>query len=186
MLQKLFTHYEKEKFPIKIISLVREPISRNLSAFFENFTRDVGVDYGASDYSAQELQAIFLEKYNHDIPLVWFDKNFKTAFNIDVFEYQFPETNYLLVQKEQVSLLLMKHDLLDETKEEIIQEFIGLPNFILKNANVSEKKEYAEGYSEVKQLKLPKDYVDRMLSSKYAQHFYKNDIQKLKEKFSKA
>lgn len=184
-LQQLYEHYQAKKFPIKIISLVREPISRNLSAFFENFKRDVGVAYQDSDYTAQELQAIFLKNYNHDIPLIWFDTNFKTAFNIDVFEYDFPPENYIIVEKDNVSLLLMKHDIPDQTKEGIVQDFIGLPNFKLTNANVSEKKDYAAGYSEVKKLKLPKDYVDRMLSSKYAQHFYKNDIQKIKEKFSK-
>ncbi len=181
---QLYSHYQNKNFPIKIISLVREPIGRNLSAFFENFKRDTGVAYKDSNYAAEELQHIFLQNYKHDIPLIWFDNNFKTEFNIDVFAYDFPGSNYLEIKKDNVSLLLMKHDVPDHIKEEIIRTFIDVPSFKLKNANISEQKEYAQSYNEVKKLKLPKEYVDRMLASKYTQHFYRNDIQKLKEKFS--
>ena len=39
----LYGEYKKDKIPIKIISLVREPISRNISAFFQGFEKHVGL-----------------------------------------------------------------------------------------------------------------------------------------------
>jgi len=69
LLKRFFHEYQNNKFEIKLISLVREPVSRNLSAFFENFKRDVGIDYKDSEYNPTDLLNIFLENYNHDIPL---------------------------------------------------------------------------------------------------------------------
>ena len=58
--------------PLIIISLTRDPISRNVSAFFENFERFTAVPFHKANLSLEELKAIFLTKYKHEQPLrVW-------------------------------------------------------------------------------------------------------------------
>jgi hypothetical protein len=57
--RKLFEIKSKNDVPVKLITLIREPISRNLSAFFENFKRDAGVKFKHNEYSAEEIQDFF-------------------------------------------------------------------------------------------------------------------------------
>ena len=59
---------------IKIISLVREPVGRNISAFFQNFEEYTGIPFSSSALSLDELYQIFLGKYAHEEPLEWFDR----------------------------------------------------------------------------------------------------------------
>lgn len=75
---------------LNIISLTREPIGRNISAFFHNFERDTGVPYADSKFSIEELRSIFLSNYDHEFPLKWFDKTILDNFDIDVFSRPFP------------------------------------------------------------------------------------------------
>jgi len=69
---------------VKIISIVREPIDRNCSAFFQNFKIFTGLDYKNSNFREKELQEIFLSRYSHQVPLQWFDVEMKAVTGIDV------------------------------------------------------------------------------------------------------
>jgi len=175
-IQLLYEHYQNVNQKIKIISLVREPISRNISAFFQNFKRDTGIDFKDHQYTVQEIQTVFLEKYNHDVSLIWFDEYFEKNFGIDVYSEPFPDSGHIVFKKNDVSLLLMRHDLVDATKAKLIKEFIPLTDFELQNENVSAAKIYAETYKAFKKLKLPQSYLDKMAQSKYMNHFYKKEI----------
>ena len=61
----------------KFITLVREPISRNISAFFQNFMRFTGAEYDDADYTIEELVEIFIRDYKHSVPSTWFDVDMK-------------------------------------------------------------------------------------------------------------
>ena len=52
------------KKEVKIISLTREPIGRNISAFFENFEMETGKIYEQSNFTLQELMDIFINFYH--------------------------------------------------------------------------------------------------------------------------
>lgn len=180
----LFEIYQKEKLPIKIITMVREPISRNISAFFENFERDTGTSYEHSNYSIKELRDLFLTNYKHEIPIVWFDENIKNHFGIDIYKSNFPEIGFQVYKKDNVDLLLYKHDIEDSIKERIIEDFIGIKNFKLSNTNIGNKKVYSSTYKKFKKLNLPDYYLDEMLNSKYSNHFYSNDLNGIRNKWN--
>jgi len=173
--EKLYKYYDDNK-PIKIISPIREPIGRNVSAFFHNSFHNPEkkkVAFNLNDTPLGELKNIFLEYYDHEWPLNWFDNNIKKHFHIDVYEYKFPQSGYLELKKKNTELLLLKHDLKNETKEEIIKEFTGLNSFHLKSLNKGSGKKYADKYVQFKkQVRLPDWYLDKMVKSKYFQHFY--------------
>ena len=157
---------------VKIISLIREPIARNISAFFENFTRDTNSKFTNHSFSLKEL---FLKNYNHNIPLIWFDNNIKKKFSIDVFNYPFPDCGFQIIKENNVELLIMKHDIINSVKESIIKEFLLIDKFTIVNKNVGSKKKYAKTYKEFKKLTLPEWYIEKMISSKYMKHFYHNE-----------
>ncbi len=164
----------KTKQPIKIITAVREPIERNVSAFFEVFKYYNGVEARKFDGNQSDLQQQFLEKIPHLFPLEWLDKELKKCLDIDLYLSDFdPVQKYAYYQKNNLKLLLWRVDLDDQEKEEQIISFLGLNKFKLTNTNIGSTKDYAQLYQDFKmQLELPKSYLEQLLESKYCHHFY--------------
>lgn len=172
--------------PLKIISPVREPIGRNISAFFQNFERDTGVPYTEHDFSLEELRDLFLENYPHRMPLKFFNK-IKRHFGIDVYAHSFPEEGHRVMDNgEGVELLVLRHDLEDERKAELIGSFCGISGFRLERANVGEEKIYAGTYRAFREnVRLPSSYLERMKQSAYFRHFYSEEtIREVCEKWA--
>ena len=171
-LHELFYSGKQKQF--KIISLIREPVGRNMSEFFHRFTQYAGVPIKKSTFSLEEIKDKFLENLNHDFPLDWFDDNFKHHFNIDVYKQPFQDKGFEYYHTEDVQVLLMKHDLADSKKEALINDFLKLEDFKIQVRNVGDKKEYSSTYKKFKtEVKLPDWYFDKMYNSKYYKHFYK-------------
>jgi len=173
--RNLHKRYYKEEIPkFKIISLIREPIGRNISEFFHRFKQFGGIESEASDFSIDEILNLFNSKLDHDFPLNWFDKNFKKHFGLDVYQFPFPKNNgYTHYSAEKADVLLMYHNLEDSQKTDLINQFLSIDNFSVEVRNVGEKKSYSGTYSQFKkEAKLSKTYLDKMKNSKYFTHFY--------------
>jgi hypothetical protein len=163
----------KEKQKTHIISLTREPVGRNISAFFQNFERDTGVAYAESNHSIDELRTLFLENYDHDIPLEWFQKNIQGNFHIDVYAEPFPASGFNTYAQANIRLLVMRSELEDSMKVRAVKDFLGLETFQLANANIGSQKVYAPTYRRFKdEVRLPEAYVQKMCGSTYFNHFY--------------
>ena len=96
-IKKLFL--KKPSKPIFLISLVRDPIERNVSAFFQN------KNHLAKNYSyanTQDLIELFYNLYAHETPLIWFDKEFKKTTGVDVYDFPFNK-------KQKHTILIMIH-----------------------------------------------------------------------------
>ena len=172
-IRKVYNWSVDQKRPLKIISFIREPIGRNVSAFFQNFERDTGVAYDDSDFSVDQLKEIFLSNYNHDLPLEWFDKHIRPRFGIDVYAKPFPESGVCRYAAGQIELLVIRLETDEQTKVAAVRDFVGMDDFQLRNYNIGADKDYAPLYKQFRDtVKLPAEYVERMCSSKYFQHFY--------------
>ncbi|MBD3391257.1 MAG: methyltransferase domain-containing protein [Chitinivibrionales bacterium] len=167
-----------ERFEWKIISLVREPVGRNVSALFQNLEKRLGCApdeaFSGGPGRVRELAQRFLNEYNHDIPLSWFDNEMKATFGIDVYAQEFPITRgYTIIAGSRADLLLLRLEDLDRCANNAVEKFLGIRDFSLSRANTGASKNYAGVYRQVKKnLVLPQDYLDRMYGSKYARHFY--------------
>lgn len=168
--KKIVTKKKKAKF----ITLVREPISTNISMFFQVFERYAGVKYGEADFTTQEIIDIFLNRYTYSRPLVWFDMEMKPALGLDIYEYPFPkEKGYLTIKHDNIELLVLKCELDDSIKENAIAEFLNLDGFKLTRSNTAQNKSYAQQYQEFKQnINLSEAFLETMYNSKYTRHFY--------------
>ncbi|WP_371017771.1 putative capsular polysaccharide synthesis family protein [Pseudalkalibacillus sp. JSM 102089] len=176
---KIITRNKK----IKVISIVREPISRNLSAFFEQ------AQYVSSDFlnkSNDEIEQLFWKYANHNAPLVWFDKEINKVFGIDVYQTPLNDSNYSIIKHKNVELLILRLENLAEY-ERVIGEFLDVKEFSLNNANVGSNKEYSAKYNEIKKsIEIPENYLNQMYESKYMQHFYsKSEITHYRKKYNK-
>jgi len=172
----------------KIICLFRDPLERNISAFFDVFELHTGKKSNNYKGGFEFLKTLYYEKLKHDFPINWFEKQFFEATKINVYAYDFnKEKGYKIIKKGNIELLLLNSNIADPLKEELISDFCDLKSFTLKNRNVSSKKEYAANYKDFKnKIKFSKEYLNRLYDSKYAQHFFtekyiKNQIEKWNE-----
>ncbi|MEM7573476.1 MAG: putative capsular polysaccharide synthesis family protein [Bacteroidota bacterium] len=180
----LYRAWQKGPFPLKVISLIREPVGRNISAFFENFERFTRIPFEQNPYTAEELQLIFLTRYAHNIPLLWLESELQHSFGVDVYASPFPREGHLRMQQGPVDFLLMKHQLTDEYKAKLVQDFVPLEQLEWHNRNQGTEKPYAQLYQEFKALPLPDWYLDQMYNSRYARHFYGDEIESLRQQWS--
>jgi len=185
--RKLYEHAIVNGNPLNIISLTREPIGRNISAFFQNFERDTEVPYKKSDFSLLDLKKLLLENYRHHIVLDWFDNNIKAHFGIDVYTVPFPDCGVATYCNNNVRLLVMRSEIDDDAKLAAIREFIELPGLEMIYKNVGSNKEYAETYWLFKEtVQLPSSYVSEMCDSKYFDHFYSKEfVESVRQKWSR-
>ncbi len=170
----LYRRIAEPRRPARVISLVREPIGRNISAFFQGLDGYAGVADAHLHLSTDALVECFLDRYLHDLPLEWFEVELGATLGIDVYAHDFPkDRGWLEIREPPYRLLLMHHDLTDEIKEARIAELIGRPDYRLRRVNEASTKGYAEAYRAFRdRIRVPADHADRMLGSRYAKHFF--------------
>lgn len=140
--KRLYTRIVKEGKRAKFITLVREPIRRNVSAFFQNLNRFIGNDREQLSRDIGELAKIFIQEYNHFVPLTWFDVEMKQTLGIDVYEHPFPKkAGYLSVGRGRFQVLILKAEIEDRIKEKAIREFLGSTKFNLVRTNIGKDKD---------------------------------------------
>src|SRR2546421_11634358 len=160
--------------PARIVSLVREPIARNISSYFETLDVLWQTENAHEKVGLERLMAEFHDRFTHERVLEWFDKEFKPTLGIDVYEYPFPrEAGFLRIDSGPYEVLIMRHDLDDRAKEKLLAYLVGVRSVSLAPKNVGARKAYSETYREfLSRVRLSEDYVDRMLGSRYARHFF--------------
>jgi hypothetical protein len=175
--ERIYKAYVKPKHELRVITLVREPIANNVSMFFQLIDHYIGTTIEQSGHDIESIIQIFLDQYMHTRPLTWFGAEEKTTLGIDVFKYPFPiAQGYNIVSNDNVSMLVLKVELDDQTKSRAIAEFLGLDNFEIVRSNVTSDKSHAKQYAEFKQrIRVPARLLDEMYESKYARFFYSEE-----------
>ena len=154
----------------KIITLVRDPIARNLSSYFEHLDAIWRTPNAHETIPMDKLHRGFAERFPHDEALTWFDDELRAIFGIDVYQHPFPASGH---QRIGDNLLILKTELDDATKAAAVAGFLGLRELTLKNVNVTEAKAKGDAYKRFRSaLRLDPAYVERMLDARYTRHFY--------------
>jgi hypothetical protein len=174
---------------IKIISLMRDPVSRNMAAFFQNldyFIPNAIATYDSGQVDAAQLVQMFFEQYPHEVPFIWWQDELNAVFGIDIFAQPFDrERGYSLYENEHVELLLIKLESLNDCFSNAVHDFFGLENVPLVHENVGDNKEYSHIYKAFKeQIVFSDEYLDKMYASPVTTYFYKEaEIAKLRAKW---
>jgi len=152
------------------ISLVREPIGRNLSAFFQNLHLNEFRD----EAEAQALFRRFLDTYPHLQPLTWFDREFGAQLGIDIFDRPFDrQAGYVHLRGRNT--VIFRIDCPDEVKSRVLSDILGR-RIDVGRENDGSDKDYRERYEAVKSLAVfPRGFTDMMYDSKFARHFWSED-----------
>ncbi len=188
ILEKTWSEFVRKRItrPIKIICAVREPLSRDFSAFFQPCTHNVD-RLRIAGFTEPNLQLTYnwymdailrgnkyIREYlgkcifpNWVEEFDWLDDQLKDKLGIDVFEHEFDkEKGYEIIIKDNIELFLYKSEKINSILDEM-GRFIGIENFSLCDENVSRKKKYGMAYD------LFRDKV--VLSVDYVNHYYANN-----------
>jgi hypothetical protein len=177
---------EKQK-PAKYITLVRDPIARGISEFFEHLDRNTGCEDAHHHLSLIKINEALLQSQKmFQVPLGWFDYHIKSILGVDIYQYPFPkEQGYLRITEGNVDLLILKLETDDAIKERCIAEFLGIDDFKLTRANVGSEKVYSNAYKEFTQsIIIPPEIMEKCYNSKFMRHFYTDEeIEHLKSRW---
>jgi len=168
----------------KIITIVRELSKIKISGFFENIQRlsydHEGLITEQGEINTELTIQLLKNQFNRfdettDYVCTWFDKEINQMLNIDVFSHPFDhEKGYTIIKNDNISLLILKNELLNSTFEEAITSFLNIDFPIkLKNTNISEKKYYSKAFGQVRNdLTLSPEIKKKINATKYMRHFY--------------
>lgn len=178
---------------IKIITLVREPIARNMAAFFETIELAYPNLFNQFEYNRDETIRQIISHYfeidmnEHSVPINWWGNELEEVFEVDVFSEPFPkELGYKIIRNGSVEVLVIKLEKLQECAKDAFHEFLGIPDFSLFNSNLGEKKRSSVVYKEFKKNIIFKEtYLNALLDSPKVRHFYTDlEINEFKKKYA--
>lgn len=179
--KELYRYWEQRNRRLKmpLISLTREPVGRNVSAFFQNFETYTGMPVEAWTRPVEDLLEVFLQEFPHHIPEIWFDRSIKQNFGVDVFSVPFPAEGTCVIPHAWNPLLVIRMEADDEVKTHAVREFLQVPGFSTIRRNQSAGKEYGSLYEAFRKgVKLPGTYVEQQTSTRYFRHFYGDEVRK--------
>lgn len=189
--RRIILYLLKMNSNVKIISLVREPISRNISFYFQEFQiplMDIAKSTNhtvSKNFNIDKLIDDFYLNFNHQHGIKWFDNEFKKSFGVDVFNHEFnSKKGYSIINQNDLDIMIIKLEKIKDLKEQI-KKFVGLKKFKLIKENLASKKWYSEVYKEFKsKIEINEEYIDLLYNSRYMKHFYtKKEIKDFKDDY---
>ncbi|WP_435354593.1 putative capsular polysaccharide synthesis family protein [Emticicia sp. SJ17W-69] len=164
----------KKKRPFKIITLVRNPVERNISAFFEAFEYYVGIPAEKYKGTMHDLEIIYHQKMAHQYPNNWFTSHFYKQTGINIYDFAFSKVEkYQVFKHTNIEVLVLDVALADAEKEKQIEFFCGKKNIRIERKNVRETTSSAELYKKFKEtIIFEKSYLDMLLETPYFNHFF--------------
>jgi len=160
---------------IKIITLVRDPIGRDLSGIFQGPT-EYFPNKDESKITADDIIDL-ITQFDHSYIADWFDGEFKEYLNFDIYSQPFDkEKGYTIYQHEGIDILCIKLERLSEVYPEAVSKLLGTKRNILRNKNEGDSKALSTLYSTVKKrFKIEEPRLREIYNSKFMQTFYTNE-----------
>ncbi len=107
----------------KIISFIRDPVTRQISAMWQNFWN---MERYSDEAEFTEIENYYFEKGNIEKIFNWFEWEVKNVLKIDVLAHPFDqEKGYSIIKQENIEFLIMRTDKLNDL-EQIVGEFLGI------------------------------------------------------------
>lgn len=163
---------DKQK-PVSIVSTVREPISRNISCFFQDF-KTYNFGKNIKDVSVDEAIENFVSNYPHQLAELWFRKEFTDILGIRLDHVNFDrKEKFVRYEKGNLKLLVFRTDLDNDKKDKYLKLFLGNDTITVGVKNANHQKAYHSFYSEfLEKVKLPKELVDEVYAQDYIRTFF--------------
>lgn len=174
--------------PWKVVSLVRDPIARDVSSFVQivhfvhpELTQPTVQEARIARAAAMQfLMYREAESYHSR----WFDMEVRQMFGIDVFDTPFDhEHKRLHVSRGNVDLMVLRLEDLDATLPANLAWFLGVPEENIRSTYASSRhpEKIAPAYDRdiyrriVRQVRVPRSRSKPVYESRFARHFYTAD-----------
>lgn len=161
----------------KIITVVRDPIARDISLLYFFLSAFIYGRIGQStgdEFSLQELiQNIYDENLIHASACSWFDEEFSKTLKVNLFAHPFDkEKGCEVIETPKYSILVLTQEKMNRN-ESAIRDFLEVEEFRLPTANSAVHKWYSDIYEITKdRIRIDPAAIDKAYSSRYARHFY--------------
>ena len=167
-----------------VISLVRDPVARNVSTFFYDKARILAET--GEGYSDVLLQEFLISWDGHDRPLTWFQECFQAETGIDVYAEKFNRKRGWSVYETGSEWIPGKRVLVIRTEDLQPELLAGMAallevQIIESVEGIERRGEDAVRYGEavggvyrefMRRAVMPEAYLERMYGSDYAKHFW--------------
>jgi len=179
----LTNRIKENKKPIKVIIPIREPMARNIAAFWRIMPSKTGLNVTLDklhEYSIEQLQNLFIENYRITYPDEWFHLEPMDVFNFNPFKSEFPHSlGYKIYNLGESKILIIRLENCEEQLHHALYELLGVKNIHMEKANVYHGDTYGDygvqKYKEFKATPFPIDFVKKNYALEYAQHFWTNE-----------
>lgn len=163
---------------------VREPVSRALASLFQQidaYFADpaqatpeavVALLAGGSAPDADALEQL-VDRNRVELHGWWFERELHASFGLDVFATPFDhDAGWCVIEGPRARAIVLRLENLDRLAEPLAA-FLGVESVVLPRANRALDRRGAEAYRAcVERCRFPSHFVDRLLGSRLATHFY--------------
>lgn len=161
----------------KVISLVRDPVARQVSDYFHHIDRhlpDWRSRWRDGSLTIEEVTESFLGAI--DPTRHWFEGEILGVLGIDVYAQPFPhEAGYNVYNRPpKVTLLVIRLEDMDRVAGAAVEKVLGLKGLKPHPFNLGSQSDYGEIYRQFKNAPLPQWYLEKAYSGRMACHFYTN------------
>ncbi len=163
----------------KVITLVRDPVARDISDLFQNMDRElphvkkISQEAALNDLSCNILNTFQNFNESSDYACTWFDKEIKEVFNFDIYSVDFNKSvGYQIYEAEHADILVLKLEKLKKCHKKAFKEFLDIENFPLLDANLGNEKKYHSLYTSLLEtINIPASDLKKIYSSRYSKYF---------------
>lgn len=173
--------WKYDQMPHKIITSVREPIQRDISAYMESFypswvnlKEEVNFDLKQNVTNYLKHNAKTKYGYLFDYYDIFYDIT-----GIDIYKYPFDrEQGYGIIREKNWEILLLKLEKLNDNVS-VIADFLNIPDFHLYTENVGAEKWYKYLYKNLKaDIEIPQEVIDKYYIGNERMDYFYTDSEK--------
>jgi hypothetical protein len=173
----------KNRPKTKILTLIRNPLYRNISMFFQDlpywlvqydkYLLDNKKSYLNKTNNSTYLLDAFIAVFPHDYCDLWFKNELSHLVGRDLLNISLMDESVYLFTNEKYDLLVAKFENLNEIMGQI-RKFVG-EDFVLLEENRASNKWYKDIYKDAYQQITSSDWVINEYSSQKLMRQYSND-----------
>ncbi len=163
--------------PVKVITLVRDPIEQNISAGFSRFRRLGKLDELRGYVTDSAVMNSIWKKTPLAYPLAWFDLELREALGIDFYQVDVANAGYGQMEVGRVNALLLRSTLPDEVKSTLLSQFMGREVIMGRTGVDRNKPGDLQNLYRAFELTSPLTVADlsEVAESRFMQHFFDVD-----------
>lgn len=185
--ERIYSLMKLKKWNIKIITLTRDPIARDVSGIFQTW-QHIFNEQNIENVSVESIVS-HLNESDFTYPQEWFETDFIEFTGINVFDQNFSfdaENGYSIYKQGNYPLAIIQLEKLDSVYSQAMNEFLGPGRYQLNKSNITEERTSGELNRSVKQkFRITAEKAKRIYDSKYCHTFYRpNQIQKFYERWT--